>query len=407
MLVKRPLLILLFFCLSSVYSFADDSLDRDFDLQVNDEVLTSALQADLKILIAGEFTSVGGVSQSKLARVRLGGSIDLDFRPTLVGEPTVVLEEPQGDILVAGAIDSVNGTARNNIARLTTNGTLDTSFNPNVSGSNFFGGQILAMALQPDGKVLIGGFFDTVNSTSRNTIARLNSNGSLDTGFNPIIVGDGIVGENVRAIALQDDGKILIGGSFASVGGVARNGIARLNSNGTLDTGFNPILDQGIIGALPNVRIIKIQEDNKIVFSGGFSNVNGVARNSLARLNGNGTLDTGFDVEANGTILTIVLQSDDKLLLGGIFSEVSGLPRKLLARVNSNGTLDTSFNANLDEGAVSTITQVTTSINVIGGSFNRVGGISRPYLARLIFQEDDELCVPIKTTTESLAVICL
>ena len=113
-----------------------------------------------------------------------------------------------------------NGTTRNRIARLNADGSLDTGFDPGAGASN----EVDAIALQPNGKIVIGGRFTTVGGTGRSRIARLNANGALDTGFAP---GDG-ASYTVYAVTLQPDGKVLIGGGFQSVGGVLRNRIARL-----------------------------------------------------------------------------------------------------------------------------------------------------------------------------------
>ena len=134
-----------------------------------------------------------------------------------------------------------------------------------------------AVAIQADGKVLIGGEFTTVSGTSRNAIARLNGDGTLDTGFDP---GAG-ANDWVKDVAVQPDGKVLIGGDFTTVNGTGRNRIARLNGDGTLDTGFDP-------GAGANywVSAVAIQADGKVLIGGGFDTVDGTARKRIARLNG-------------------------------------------------------------------------------------------------------------------------
>src|SRR6185369_14420460 len=118
---------------------------------------------------------------------------------------------------------------RNHIARLNSDGTLDSSFLVPGSGVN---GDVGSLALQADGKTVIGGVFTSVNGTTRNGIARLNSDGTLDTSF--LAAGSG-TNSSVLAIAVQSDGKIVIGGFFTSVNGTTRNGAARLNVDGTLD----------------------------------------------------------------------------------------------------------------------------------------------------------------------------
>jgi uncharacterized delta-60 repeat protein len=101
---------------------------------------------------------------------------------------------------------------------------LPDSFNPGANSN------VLALAVQADGKILLGGGFTTLGGQTRNYLARLNADGTLDAGYDP--------GANtsVNSLVVQDDGKILVGGSFATLGGQTRNFIGRLNADGTLDT---------------------------------------------------------------------------------------------------------------------------------------------------------------------------
>src|SRR4030065_588368 len=124
--------------------------------------------------------------------------------------------------------------------------SLDLTFNPNANNP------IVAIAIQPDNKILLGGSFTTIGGITRNNIARVNSDGTLDTGFDPN------ANNLIDAIAIQPDNKILLGGSFTTIGGITRNRIARVNSDGTLDTGFNPNANNPIYS-------IAIQPDNKIL----------------------------------------------------------------------------------------------------------------------------------------------
>ncbi len=114
----------------------------------------------------------------------------------------------------------MGGVSRTRIARLNANGLLDTSFDPGFGAD----GPVYALAMQPDGKILLAGDFLHVDGVSRIRVARLNADGSLDTDFR---VAQGANG-SVYALALQPDGAILIGGSFTQVFGVPRHRIARL-----------------------------------------------------------------------------------------------------------------------------------------------------------------------------------
>ena len=153
------------------------------------------------------FTTVNGSSRTNLARLNDDGSLDPSFDPGTGVFSAHVALQPDGKVLVGGG----------RIARLNSDGSLDTSFNP---GTAAVGGLI---ALQPDGKIITLGF-TTVNDVNRIHIARLNTNGTLDTSFNPSNAAD----DSTTCMALQPDGRLLIGGWFASINGVARNYVARL-----------------------------------------------------------------------------------------------------------------------------------------------------------------------------------
>ena len=216
-------------------------------------------------------------------------------------------EQPDGQILVAGAFTGLGGgtgsTLRNRIGQLHPDGSLDTTFD---SGAN---GSVFAMAVQPDGKILVGGGFTALGGTAptvRNRIGRLHPDGSVDTTFNP--------GANslVYALALQPDGKILVGGVFTMLGGggtgtTVRNHIGRLNPDGSLDTTFNPGADLGVLA-------LKLLPDGKILVGGNFSTLGGggtgtTVRNRIGRLNANGSLDTTFNPGASTTVWAFALSA--------------------------------------------------------------------------------------------------
>jgi uncharacterized delta-60 repeat protein len=176
---------------------------------------------------------------------------------------------------------------------------------------------VYSVAVQSDGKVLIGGGFTMVSGANRNGIARLTGNGSLDS-FNP--------GANpVRAIAVQGDGKVVIGGGFTTVAGETRNRIARLNSNGTLDS-----FQSGMAGADALVTSLLVQPDGKIVLGGEFTLVNGIARKRIGRLLGtNGSLDDKFRASTvtelasagpNDTVWALAMDPNRMILIGGDFT---------------------------------------------------------------------------------------
>ena len=141
--------------------------------------------------------------------------------------------QADGKIVVGGAFNSMGGQTRNGIARLNPDGSLDTSFDPNANR------EVDSLAVQADGKLVVGGAFSSIGGQPRNDIARLNPDGSLDATFDPNVTETTGTGA-VEALAVQADGKIVVGGVFTSVDGQTRNNIARLNPDGSLDACFDP-----------------------------------------------------------------------------------------------------------------------------------------------------------------------
>jgi len=293
-------------------------------------VTSIAIQSDGKAVIGGAFTHVNSTARANIARLNANGTLDTDFDPGTGVTGTgayldVVRLQSDGKVLIGGVFTDYNGTARTNMARLNADGSLDTTFDPGTNG------EVLAIALQPDGKILIGGDFTTVRGETRNRIARLNANGSSDSTFTPN------VDQSVNAILVQPDGKIVIGGQFTTINSTARNRIARLNADGSLDTTFDP--GTGAAGGgTPFVSGIARQMNGKVLIGGRFATVNGTGRGNIARLNADGSLDATFDPgagTAGGTsaVYAMELQSDGKVLIGGGFQTVDGVSRNRIARL--------------------------------------------------------------------------
>ena len=352
----------------------------------NGLVRTSAIQSDGRIFIGGFFTSVDGAVRNRLARLNFDGSLDSSFNPGGGANNDVYTSAIQSDgrIFIGGSFTSVNGTARYRVARLNSDGSLDSSFNPGSGASNY----VYTSAIQSDGKIVIGGSFTSVNGVARNRIARLNADGSLDQSFDP---GSGTSG-TVFTSVVQADGKVIVGGYFTTASGVIRSCIVRLNADGSLDQSFDP-------GSGMNNTVLTsaVQADGKIIVGGSFTTVNGVVRNRIARLNADGSLDQSFDPGSgmNNAVYTSVVQADGKVIVGGDFTTASGVMRNRVARLNSDGSLDSSFNPG--SGANNYV--YTSAIQsdgkiVIGGSFTSVNGIARNYVARL--HSSDSIAVMVK-----------
>jgi uncharacterized delta-60 repeat protein len=345
----------------------------EFNLGLNNTVQSIAQQSDGKILLGGNFTSVGGVTRNRIARVFENGDLDTTFDPNVDSQFSRVesiVQQSDGKILLGGSFTSVGGTDRDYMARVFENGDLDTAFDPSP------GDWVYSIVQQSDGKILLGGSFTSVSRTARNRIARVFENGDLDTTFNPNVLPPflSFIGD-VSCIVQQSNGKILFAGRFGSVQGVERTNLARVFENGDLDTTFDPD---------PQGRVFSIfqQSDGKILLGGNFTFISETERNCVARVFENGDLDTTFDPNTNGVVWSVFQQSDGKILLGGDFTSVGGVTRNRMARVFENGDLDTTFNPNADNDVRSIVQQSDGKI-LLGGDFTFVSESGRSYMTRL------------------------
>jgi len=285
------------------------TLDATFTAGSNSEysVVDLALQPDGRLLVA---------SSDVVLRLLSNGTTDNTFvAPSLTGSSiTKMLLQSDGRVVLGGAIMYINGTSLpSRLARLMPDGTRDNTFVPSSATS------IQALALQADGKLLVG---------LRNAVRRLQMDGTTDASFTSPVA-------DTRALAVQPDGKILAGGQFLLTSGTTQyNNIMRLNTNGTVDTGFAPTTS---FSPLSTVSTVLLQPNNRILLGGSFT---GPGTN-VARLLTTGLPDASFTatVTPNNTVLSLLVQSDGAIVLGGSFSAVNNLPFMALARITAPNVL--------------------------------------------------------------------
>jgi uncharacterized delta-60 repeat protein len=347
-------------------------------------VYAAVVQPDGKIILGGSFDSVGGLTRNNLVRLYANGAVDPTFNSGAGPNGTVrsIALQPDGKVVIGGDFSSFNGVAATRVARLNPDGSLENpaNFNPGT-GAN---ATVLGLCVQPDGKILVAGSFQTFNGSTRNRIARLLPDGTLEssTTFN---AGTGAAA-TVNTLALQEDGKILLGGTFTTFNGQSRSRVARLNGDGTLEgTGtFNP-------GSGPNnnVNCLLVQPDGKILLGGTFTTVNGQARASLARLNPDGSIESTstFDIGSGSTsVFAMTLQADGKIVLAGGFTSFNGQGRSRAARLLSNGTLEPSSSFDIGDSpdvGFNCMLQPDGRILLLG-NFGGVNGVTINFVARLI-----------------------
>ena len=314
------------------------SLDSTFDtgLTVTQTQSTTGLALD-----SSQNLYYVGYNQGNLIKVSGSTGRQMQAVSTVnasITQANVVLDEPNNKVYIGGWFSSIQSVAAQRLARLNLSTmTIDTTFDTTTGFVNLEDVQM--MILQPDGKLLVGGQFTSYKSSTYNRIIRLNSNASIDTTFNP---GVGFNDRIVRsAMALQTDGKILVGGVFTTYSGSTTNRIVRLNPSGTIDTTFNAGTGFG-----STVNTIALQSDGKVLVGGGFTTYSGSTSNYIIRLNDSGSIDTTFKIGTgfNNSVEYIYVQQDQKILVGGVFTTYSGSSCNNIVRLNSDGTVDTSFN---------------------------------------------------------------
>jgi uncharacterized delta-60 repeat protein len=356
---------------------------------MNGDVLALTLQSSGKIIAGGNFTTVNGVPENYLARLNPDGTLDTTgFLHNLAGANGYVYalaDQTDDQILAGGDFTSFNGIVRNRIVRLNTDGSIDTSFNPGAGADNIV--YCIAEAfINGARKIYLGGAFSTENGVSHPNLVRLNNNGTVDGGFAP---GAG-PNSPVYTVAVYPTnsvfaGKLLVGGAFTNINNFAVGHVARLNADGSMDTNFDLNLS-----ASDAVRAIAVQNDGRILIGGDFTNVDGVALNHIARLNADGTVDTNFTagvgVGANGTVNAITLQADGRIVVVGQFTQANGVTRNHITRLWPTGATDPTidFGDGANGSIAAVVVQPADQNLVIGGAFTQyndqpANGIERIY----------------------------
>ena len=406
---------------------SDWTLDTTFHsgFGADSTVSSISIQSDGKIVIGGWFKSYNGTIRNHIARLNSDGTLDISYNPIVNDRVSVSTIQGDGKIIIGGAFTSCNSTVRYRIARLNTDGTLDTSFNPSTTRVDAYASNsvVVSISLQGDGKIIIGGSFISSTIGKHKFIERLNSDGTLDNSFysenniyqptlyttaiqsdGKIIIG-GAIGINnciqrlnadgtkdnsfnpgtganntIYAVTVQDDGKIIVGGAFSAFNGIVKQGIVRINSDGSLDNSFKS--NPGLGSSSSYVRSMVIQSDGAIIIYGSFSQYNGVDKRNIAKLNSDGTLDYSLSTGADDGINSILIQSDKKIIIGGWFKTYNGVIKDGIARLNTDGSLDNSFNFENSEFVYTTAMQSDKKI-IIGGSLNPSDDITKKNIARL------------------------
>ena len=335
--------------------------------------------AALVALLAVPVVGLVGVGPA----VGLDGSRDVTFTTnTGTGFNNFVYSvaiQSNGKIVVGGDFTQFSGSAVSYLIRLNADGTKDTSFTATVNG------YVNSIVVQLDNKIVIGGGFTQLNGSAVKYIARLNSDGTPDTAFTAS-VGSGF-NSDVNALALQSDGKIVAGGAFTQFQGGGPAYVARLNADGTKDSTF-----AGNVGSGLNLDVysIALQSTGKIVIGGAFTQLGSASAKYLVRLNTDGTNDAAFTsalgTGLDSTVYALDAQSNDKVVVGGVFTTLAGTGAGYAARLNSDGSPDTAFLSTIGAGFNSDVYSVVVQPDdeiLLGGTYVQLGGTLAGHVVRL------------------------
>jgi uncharacterized delta-60 repeat protein len=322
------------------------------------------LQADGKIVVGGKVAK-GTNDDFLIGRFEAAGYPDFNFG--VGGFTNTEFNQFQNEECNAIALDKNEniiavGTASNNVAlaRYTSFGILDNTFGSNGKVQTIFSGGLAwgkAVAIQPNGKILVAGYFYNSNTDYDFTLIRYNYDGTIDSTFalNGIATVDFGLADYCSALSISSTGDIVIAGTSETNTGISKIAIAKYDSTGA------PVLSFGNSGkvliTLDNAAYIKsicLQPDDKIIAAGQYFNYNNFADSIiLMRFLPNGNIDASFGINGKATTdfgndynlaRSVILQTDGKILVGG-YANIAGnnVSDFALARYNNDITLPISL----------------------------------------------------------------
>ncbi len=306
----------------------DGTLDQYWNPSANSTVTALAVDASGAVYAGGVFTSIGGQSRNRISKLSGSGTgaADPTWNPSANSTVSALAVDITGAIYVGGWFTSIGGQSRNRIAKLSGSGTgaADPTWNP--SADSYIG----ALAVGASGAVYVVGGFTSIGGQSRNYIAKLSGSGTgaADPIWSPL------PNNPVYALAVDASGSVYAGGPFTSIGGQSRNRIAKLSGGGTgvADPAWNPSAD-GTVDSLA------VGASGTVYVGGIFTSIGNQSRQFIAKLSGNGTgeADPTWNPGTNSTVYALAVDDwSETIYAGGHFTTVGSQPRGGLAAISSD-----------------------------------------------------------------------
>ena len=313
--------------------FQSTDLYKIFDVCVDD---------DNNYIVCGNFTSYSGITCNNIIKIDKFGSIINGFNTGSgfnSNAESVIFDVDK--YVVVGNFTSYSGITCNKICCIDKNGYFDTSFNS--GGTGFTGGygyESITYKIIKDnnGNYLIGGHFLSYNGVNANRIIRLLNNGEIDPSF---IYGTGF-NNTVTAIIQLNNGQYLIGGDFTTYNGYGCNNLIKLNYNGSVDNTFTSLIFKG--NSIYRIRSI-IEYDNKYYIGGYIFKYNNNNRQGILRLNSDGTEDISFNVGGIGFsntsyyLVSDILLLNDGIMVGGFYNKYNNTDAKNIIKLDFDGNI--------------------------------------------------------------------
>ncbi len=383
------------------------TLNLSSSIRANAVVNIIELQSTNKILIAGAFKTYNNLTRYNFTRLNTDLTLDTTFPVfSTYFSPYDVAIQLNDDIICVGWSSDFATSTSFGIKKLKANGVIDTSFNSGGVGTakhtNKTNNMPMACAVQSlDQKILLGGDFYYYNGVPSNGIARLNSDGSIDSSFDPIELNT-YFRSVVTNILVQPDGNILLEGFFSPpIVGSPQMNILRLLPDGQIDITFTM---GNIVGSVPyqNISVsifgpltkMALQPDGNIVVVGAFQKYNGASANSIVRLDTNGNPDQTFNTGADRAINDVLIEpGSNKIIIAGEFSFFNNVAVKKMIRLTTTGDIDGSFTigsgtldytgTGLGHNFIKVLTKQPDGKIIVGGKFTSFNGLTAGNITRI------------------------